>query len=92
MLIKTEEFVDEDGVRMCKEFFGSDEENITCVITRPVIDESSDSLPEIEDVITEEEFQAQLLLNQTEIIAKQEEQDEVLAEILLNQMGGEENV
>ena len=37
---------------------------------------------------TEEELTtAELLLNQADIIAKQNEQDEVLAEILLNQMG-----
>lgn len=32
-------------------------------------------------------IQAEILLNQADIIAKQNEQDEVLAEILLNQMG-----
>lgn len=43
--------------------------------------------PEIEEEPTEEELlQAELLLNQVDIIAKQNEQDEVLATILLNQM------
>lgn len=32
-------------------------------------------------------IQAELLLNQADILARQNEQDEVLAEILLNQMG-----
>lgn len=37
---------------------------------------------------TEEEImQAEMLLNQMQIIATQQEQDEVLAEILINQMG-----
>lgn len=37
---------------------------------------------------TESELiQAELLLNQADILARQNEQDEVLAEILLNQMG-----
>lgn len=37
---------------------------------------------------TEQELlQAEILLNQAEILAKQNEQDEVLAEILLNQLG-----
>lgn len=42
----------------------------------------------VESEISDEEIQAQILLNQTEIIAKQNEQDEVIATILLNQMGG----
>lgn len=37
---------------------------------------------------TDEELQAEMLLMQTEIIANQNAQDEVLAEILLNQIGG----
>lgn len=49
----------------------------------------NDALNPPETVIapTEEELlQAELLLNQVDIIAKQNEQDEVLATILLNQM------
>ena len=44
--------------------------------------------PEVtEPELTEAELiQAELLLNQAEILAKQNEQDEVLAEILLNQL------
>ena len=36
----------------------------------------------------EELFQAEMLLMQSEILANQNAQDEVLAEILLNQIGG----
>lgn len=43
---------------------------------------------QIEPEPTENEIiQAEMLLNQAQIIATQEEQDEVLAAILLNQMG-----
>lgn len=46
--------------------------------------EYSEPMPEP----TESELiQAELLLNQADILARQNEQDEVLAEILLNQMG-----
>ena len=42
---------------------------------------------------TEDELiQAEILLNQAEIIAKQNEHDEVLAEILLGQQEAKENV
>lgn len=45
--------------------------------------------PEPEPEPTEAEIaQAEILLMQTEIIANQNDQEEVLAEILLNQMGG----
>lgn len=44
-------------------------------------------VPQPEPEPTEEELaQAEVLLMSTEILAKQNEQDEVLAEILLNQM------
>ena len=50
-------------------------------------------LAEVEQEISSEEIQAQILLTQAEISAKQAEQDEVLAEILLNQIeGGAGNV
>lgn len=46
------------------------------------------SQPAPESEPTEDEIiQAEMLLNQAQIIATQEEQDEVLAAILLNQMG-----
>ena len=48
--------------------------------------------PVVQDM-TNDEVQAQILLNQVQIIAKQQEQDEVLAAILLDQAkGGEANV
>lgn len=44
-------------------------------------------------IITEqEELNAELLLNQATILENQQAHDEVLAEILLNQAGGESNV
>lgn len=39
-----------------------------------------------------EEMNAEVLLTQAEMAIKQSEQDEVLAEILLNQVGGETDV
>lgn len=42
-------------------------------------------IPKPEEPTDEEIFQAEILLNQMQIIATQEAQDEVLAEILLNQ-------
>ena len=47
---------------------------------------SDEPTPEPEPTETEL-IQAEILLNQADILAKQNEQDEVLAEILLNQMG-----
>lgn len=54
------------------------EEEFYKIATRPVMSESK---------ISQELLNAEILLNQAEILAKQNEQDEVLAEILLNQMG-----
>ena len=39
-----------------------------------------------------EQMNAEILLTQSEILIKAEEQDEVLAEMLLNQVGGEADV
>ena len=44
-------------------------------------------LPEEPELTYQELITAELLLNQADILAKQNEHDEVLAEILLNQMG-----
>lgn len=52
-----------------------------------VINESIRLKPAQPEPTETELIQAELLLNQAEILAKQNEQDEVLAEILLNQMG-----
>ena len=46
----------------------------------PQIDETKEPEPEI----TQDEINAEILLNQVNIQAKQTEQDEVLAELLLN--------
>lgn len=39
-----------------------------------------------------EQMNAEILLTQSEMLIKAEEQDEVLAEMLLNQVGGEADV
>ena len=57
------------------------------VLGKRYVDGVWEDVPQPEPEPTEEEIaQAEMLLMQTEIIAKQDEQDEVLAEILLNQM------
>ena len=43
---------------------------------------------EIEETVSNEEIQAEILLNQAEIISKQNEHDEILAELLLGQPKG----
>lgn len=43
---------------------------------------------EIEETVSNEEIQAETLLNQAEIISKQNEHDEILAELLLGQQKG----
>ena len=88
MTIKTEIYTDENGVERKKDYFGYIDENGNEVITstwdRPVVE-----LEPVEPEPTEEELaQAEMLLMQSEIIANQNAQDEVLAEILLNQIGG----
>lgn len=45
-------------------------------------------VPEVEETISNEEIQAEILLNQAEIISKQNEHDEILAELLLGQQKG----
>lgn len=47
----------------------------------------SDKPIEVEPEPTQDEINAELLLNQMDIMTKQEEQDAVLAEILLNGLG-----
>lgn len=55
-------------------------------VVKNIKSEPAEPRPEPEP--TEEEIiQAEMLLNQAQIIATQQEQDEVLAAILLNQMG-----
>ena len=43
---------------------------------------------EIEETVSNEKIQAEILLNQAEIISKQNEHDEILAELLLGQQKG----
>ena len=43
---------------------------------------------EIEETVSNEEIQAEIFLNQAEIISKQNEHDEILAELLLGQQKG----
>ena len=43
---------------------------------------------EIKETVSNEEIQAEILLNQAEIISKQNEHDEILAELLLGQQKG----
>lgn len=53
-----------------------------------IFEEVREPIPEpIDPEPTQDEINAELLLNQVDIIAKQEEQDAVLAEILLNGLG-----
>lgn len=48
--------------------------------------------PEPELVLSSEELQAEILLNQQNIITRQETQELVLSQLLLNQQGGSVNV
>lgn len=49
-------------------------------------------LPEPEPTLSQEELQAEILLNQQNIITRQETQELVLSQLLLNQQGGSVNV
>lgn len=93
MLVKSERYTDENGVERQKDYFGPDKDTITSTVDCPVPQEISYPEETVEPEISGEEIQAQILLNQADIIAKQQEQDEVLAAILLNQVkGGEVDV
>lgn len=81
MFVKEENVIME-GNQVIQRHYGTDKDNITAVVTIPV---SDPVLPNQERDISGEEIQAQILLNQADIIAKQQEQDEVLAEMLLQQ-------
>lgn len=86
MLIKSEIYTDESGVKRQKYYFGPDKDTITSTIDSPVPQKIDYPEPaEVDKEISGEEIQAQILLNQADIIAKQQEQDEVLAEMLLQQ-------
>lgn len=64
-------------------YFGKDEDNISATVKRPVQNDI-DTEPEQEDAVETDEILAEMLLNQTNMKAKQEEQDEVLAMLLVN--------
>lgn len=49
-------------------------------------------LPVPEPTLSSEELQAEILLNQQQIITRQNTQEAVLAQLLLNQQGGSVNV
>lgn len=84
MIIKTEYYTDENGIERKKEYYGKDENHIAGIIDS----EANPIIVDDEYIPTDTELiQAEILLNQVDILAKQNEQDEVLAEILLNQMG-----
>lgn len=59
---------------------------VKSLISEPTPD---DKLPEPEEPVDTEEVLAEILLNQANIKSKQEEQDEVLAMLLLNSRKGE---
>ena len=85
MLIK-EERLEEKGNTVVKKYFGTDKEHITAVVTEAVSDDIPDgTMQELPEPDEQDVVQAQILLNQADIIAKQQEQDEVLAEMLLQQ-------
>ena len=85
MLIK-EERLEEKGNKVVKKYFGTDKEHITAVVTEAVSDDIPDgTMQELPEPDEQDVVQAQILLNQADIIAKQQEQDEVLAEMLLQQ-------
>lgn len=85
--IKEERFVDENGTEMIREYFGTDEDHITATVEKPVPQKMEDI--EVDEPISQDELNAEILLNQMTILENQAAQDAVLAEILLNQMGGE---
>lgn len=82
LLIKEEKFY-KDSIPYVRKYFGNDEEHIVGILEAP---EDDYIKPDSEPEPTETELiQAELLLNQQEIIIKQNEHDEVLAAILLGQ-------
>ena len=88
MLVKTETYTDKNGIKRKIDSFGPNKDTITSTVDSPVpqeIDYPESEPAEYEPEISNEEIQAQIILNQAEIAAKQAEQDEVLAEMLLQQ-------
>lgn len=69
--IKEERFTNEEGIEMIREYFGKDEDHISATVERPVPVEVEES--EIEEELSQDEINAEILLNQMTIIAKLEE-------------------
>ena len=87
-VLKTE-IITENAVELKKTYYTSDGKSIIGISTENVSEKEN----ELEEEPTETELiQAEILLNQSEIIAKQKEQDEVLAELLLGQQEVAANV
>lgn len=80
------EEIEENGSVFIKEtvykVYDNGSKEIACTVKYNKPEENPVYVPTDEELIT-----AELLLNQADILARQNEQDEVLAEILLNQMG-----
>lgn len=86
MILIEKKEIEENGVVYIVETYQSNKTGKKSVVKYP---KPSEVTPEpVEPEPTDEELQAEMLLMQTEIIANQNAQDEVLAEILLNQIGG----
>lgn len=84
-IVEEVEIIKENGeqfeITKCYKVFENGERKLLSTIKSQVISEPIEPEPTEEEI-----YQAEMLLMQTEIIANQEAQDEVLAEILLNQM------
>lgn len=85
--LKEERYIDENGIEMIREYFGTDDNHISAIVEKPIPQKLEDI--EVDEPIPQDELNAEILLNQMTILENQAEQDVVLAEILLNQMGGE---
>ena len=85
-LIKKEKYENEEGLEVVKNYYGYSENEITCI---QEILPNEDTKENTE--VTQDEINAEILLNQTMILANQTVQDKVNAEILLNQARLEAN-
>lgn len=74
MLIKTERYINDDGIAMKKEYYGPDENTITATIESADVDES--------ELVLDNQQEETPTTNEEESVS----QDEVLAQILLNQV------
>lgn len=85
MLIKEERNTLPDGSTEIIKYFGESKDKIGSTVKITTLPQETQEPPE--EIISTEEIQAQILLNQAEIIANQQAQDEVLAEILISGLG-----